>query len=54
MHQDLQEALDFHHAVLTEGARALVGYELAKTIANIVLLSEIPTTYDKRSEGQVM
>ncbi len=53
MHQDLQEALDFHHAVLTEGARALVGYELAKTIANIVLLSEIPTTYDKRSERQV-
>ena len=53
MHQDLQEALDFHHAVLTEGARALVGYDLAKTIANIVLLSEIPTTYDKRSERQV-
>lgn len=53
MHQDLQEALDFHHAVLAEGARALVGYELAKTIANIVLLSEIPTTYDKRSERQV-
>ncbi|MBL8135429.1 MAG: MoxR family ATPase [Acidobacteria bacterium] len=53
MHQDLQEALDFHHAVLAEGARALVGYELAKTIANIVLLAEIPTTYDKRSERQV-
>ncbi len=53
MHADLQEALDFHHAVLAEGARALVGYERAKTIANIVLLSEIPTTYDKRSERQV-
>jgi len=53
MHADLQDALDFHRAVLAEGARALVGYDTAKTIANIVLLSEIPTTYDKRSERQV-
>ncbi len=53
MHADLQEALDFHHAVLAEGARALVGYDVAKTVANVVLLSEIPTTYDKRSERQV-
>ena len=53
MHADLQEALDFHHAVLAEGARALVGYDMAKAVANVVLMSEIPTTYDKRSERQV-
>jgi len=53
MHADLQEALDFHHAVLAEGSRALVGYDQAKAVANVVLLSEIPTTYDKRSERQV-
>jgi MoxR-like ATPase len=53
MHADLQDALDFHHAVIAEGGRALVGYETAKAVANIVLLSEIPTTYDKRSERQV-
>ncbi len=53
MHADLQDALDFHHAVLAEGARALVGYDTAKAVANVVLLSEIPTTYDKRSERQV-
>ncbi len=53
MHADLQDALDFHHAVIAEGGRALVGYDTAKAVANIVLLSEIPTTYDKRSERQV-
>ena len=51
MHADLQEAIDFHHAVLAEGARALVGYESAKTLANVVLLSEIPTTYDKQDRS---
>ena len=53
MHADLQDALDFHHAVIAEGSRALVGYDTAKAVANVVLLSEIPTTYDKRSERQV-
>jgi MoxR-like ATPase len=53
MHADLQDALDFHRAVIAEGGRALVGYETAKAVANVVLLSEIPTTYDKRSERQV-
>ena len=53
MHADLQDALDFHHAVIAEGGRALVGYDTAKAVANVVLLSEIPTTYDKRSERQV-
>jgi MoxR-like ATPase len=51
--QDLQEAIDFHRAVLAEGGKALVGYDTAKAVANVVLLSEIPTTYDKRSERQV-
>src|SRR5512145_1890062 len=54
MHPELQEALDFHHAVVAEGSRALVGYDTAKTLANVVLLAEIPTTYDeKRPERQV-
>jgi len=30
MDPDLQEALDFHRAVIAEGSRALVGYEAAK------------------------
>jgi MoxR-like ATPase len=39
---------------MAEGSRALVGYETAKALANIVLLAEIPTTYDeKRPERQV-
>ncbi|MDR1989026.1 MAG: MoxR family ATPase [Acidobacteriaceae bacterium] len=53
MHQDLQEAIDFHHAIIEEGAKALVGYDTAKALANVVLLSEIPTTYDKREQRQV-
>ena len=46
--RDLQDAIDFHDAVLAEGGKALVGYDTAKAVANVVLLSEIPTTYDKR------
>ena len=53
MHAELQEAIDFHVAVIAEGSKALVGYDIAKAVANVVLLSEIPTTYDKRSERQV-
>jgi MoxR-like ATPase len=53
MRPDLQEAIDFHVAVLEEGSKALVGYDTAKAVANVVLLSEIPTTYDKRTERQV-
>ena len=54
MQPDLQEALDFHRDVVAEGGRALVGYDTAKTLANVVLLAEIPTTYDeKRPERQV-
>jgi len=47
VHPDLQEAIDFHHAIIAEGSKALVGYDTAKALANVVLLSEIPTTYDK-------
>ncbi|MGE0866751.1 MAG: AAA family ATPase [Vicinamibacterales bacterium] len=53
MRLDLQEAIDFHVAVIAEGGKALVGYDTAKAVANVVLLSEIPTTYDKRTERQV-
>jgi MoxR-like ATPase len=53
VHPDLQEAIDFHKAIIAEGGKALVGYETAKALANIVLLSEIPTTYDKREQRQV-
>src|SRR5512140_229848 len=53
LHADLQEALDFHRAVLDESRKALVGYERAKTLANVTLLSEIPTTYDKDGTRQV-
>src|SRR6187402_605281 len=53
MHSDLQEAIEFHRAIIAEGSKALVGYDTAKALANIVLLSEIPTTYDKRENRQV-
>ena len=53
MHPDLQEAITFHEAILAEGSKALVGYTQPKILANIVLLSEIPTTYDKKEQRQV-
>jgi len=53
VHPDLQEAIDFHRAIIEEGGKALVGYETAKALANVVLLSEIPTTYDKDEQRQV-
>jgi MoxR-like ATPase len=53
MHPDLQEAIEFHSAIIAEGSKALVGYDTAKALANIVLLSEIPTTYDKSEQRQV-
>ncbi|MDX1382522.1 MAG: MoxR family ATPase [Thermoanaerobaculia bacterium] len=53
MHPDLAEAVDFHRAIVAEGSRALVGYDTEKALANVALLSEIPTTYDKDSERQV-
>jgi MoxR-like ATPase len=53
VHPDLQEAIDFHRAIIEEGGKALVGYDTAKALANVVLLSEIPTTYDKDEQRQV-
>src|SRR5512134_2813650 len=53
MHTELQEAIDLHESVIAEGAKALVGYDTEKALANVVLLSEIPTTYDKDQKRQV-
>src|SRR5919109_670987 len=53
VHPALEEAVAFHEAVLAEGAKALVGYDRPKQLANVVLLSEIPTTYDKKEQRQV-
>jgi MoxR-like ATPase len=53
MHPDLTEALALHKAIVAEAGHALIGYENEKTLANVVLLSEIPTTYDKDEKRQV-
>jgi MoxR-like ATPase len=53
LHPDLIEAIAFHEAVLAEGGKALIGYETEKALANIVLLAEIPTSYDKGQKRQV-
>jgi MoxR-like ATPase len=53
MHPELQEAIDLHDAIVAEAGHALIGYETEKTLANVVLLSEIPTTYDKDQKRQV-
>src|SRR5258707_7521544 len=53
VHPDLQEAISFHREIIAEGSKALVGYDTAKALANVVLLSEIPTTYDKKEQRQV-
>src|SRR5690606_5820551 len=53
MHPELQESIDLHQAIVAEAGNALVGYETEKALANIVLLSEPPTTYDKDQKRQV-
>src|SRR6266478_1064607 len=53
MHTELQEAVNLHEAIVAEGSKALVGYDTEKALANVVLLSEIPTTYDKDQKRQV-
>src|ERR687886_1542775 len=53
MHPELQEAIDLHDSIIAEGGKALIGYETAKALANVVLLSEIPTTYDRNEQRQV-
>ena len=42
-----------HDAIVAEAGKALVGYETEKALANVVLLSEIPTTYDRDQKRQV-
>ena len=53
MHSDLEEAIVFHERVMVEGRKALIGYEKEKLVTNVVLLSEIPTTYDEKKERRV-
>src|SRR5438094_737123 len=53
MHPELEEAINLHDAIIAEAGKALVGYDTEKALANIVLLSEIPTTYDKDQKRQV-
>src|SRR5215470_503327 len=53
MHPELEEAINLHDAIIAEAGKALVGYETEKALANIVLMSEIPTTYDKNQNRQV-
>jgi MoxR-like ATPase len=53
MHPELQEAIDLHDAIVSEASKALIGYDTEKMLANVVLLSEIPTTYDKDKKRQV-
>ena len=53
MHPDLEQAIGFHESIIAEGGKALVGYDTAKALANVVLMSEIPTSYDKKEQRQV-
>ena len=53
MHTELEEAIDLHDSIISEASKALVGYDTEKALANVVLLSEIPTTYDKNQNRQV-
>ena len=53
MHPELKEAIDLHDAIIAEASKALVGYDTEKALANVVLMSEIPTTYDKKQNRQV-
>jgi MoxR-like ATPase len=53
MHTELQEAINLHDTIVAEAGKAFVGYHTEKTLANVVLLSEIPTTFDKNQNRQV-
>src|ERR1700759_1110764 len=53
MHPDLEQAIRFHESIVAEGGKALVGYDTANAHASLVLLPEIPTTYDKNEQRQV-
>jgi thiamine biosynthesis lipoprotein len=46
MHADLQDAIDFHQAIVTEGGKALVGYEYIRVRAEPPALQKsIPGIY---------
>src|SRR3989442_4505576 len=53
MHAELEEAIQLHESIIAEASKALVGYDTEKSLANIVQMSEIPTTYDKKQNRQV-
>jgi MoxR-like ATPase len=53
VHPDLEQAIEFHQAILAEASKAFVGYDTAKALANVVLLSEIPTTYSEHQQRQI-
>src|SRR6202051_344175 len=53
MHPDLEQAIGFHESIVAEGGKALVGYETAKPLAIVGLLSEIPTTYSEHQQRQI-
>ena len=53
MHAELEEAINLHDAIIAEAGKALVGYDTEKALANVALMSEIPTTYDKNQNRQV-
>ena len=36
MHPDLEQAISFHESIVAEGSKALVGYDTAKALANVV------------------
>src|ERR1700738_1981544 len=53
MHPELQQAIEFHEAIVAEGAKALVGHETEKALANVVRMSEIPPKYARDEKRQV-
>src|SRR5438094_3071181 len=53
MHPELEEAIQLHESIIAEASKALVGYDTAKALANVVLMSEIPTSSDKKEKRQV-
>src|SRR5260221_1512923 len=53
VHPDLEHVISFHESIVAEGGKALVDYDTANSLANVVLMSEIPTSYDKKENRQV-
>ncbi len=53
MHPELQECIDLHDAIVAEASKGAGRLRTEKALANVVLLSEIPTTYDKDQKRQV-